>query len=82
MLENAIRESLLNGLAEQYEEDPGQFMELPKQTLASAMAREIVANLRNEGFVEEEVRGVIRFTERGYKNYKKTASATALAFNN
>ena len=82
MLENAIRESLLSGLAEQYEEDPGQFVELPKQTLASAMAREIVANLRNEGYVEEEVRGVIRFTERGYKIYKKQASGAAIAYKN
>jgi len=82
MLENAIRESLLSGLAERYEEDPGQFLELPKQTLASAMAREIVATLRNEGYVEEEVRGVIRFTERGYKIYKKMASPTAFAYKN
>jgi hypothetical protein len=81
MLENAIRESLLSGLAERYEEDPGQFLELPKQTLASAMAREIVATLRNEGYVEE-VRGVIRFTERGYKIYKKMASPTAFAYKN
>ena len=82
MLENAIRESLLCGLAEQYEEDPAQFVELPKQTLASAMAREIVANLRNEGYVEEEVRGVIRFTERGYKIYKKTVKLPAFAYKN
>jgi hypothetical protein len=71
MLETAIRDSLLLGLANSYEENPDRFLQLPQQTLASALAREIVANLRNEGYIEEEVRGVIRFTTRGYKTYKK-----------
>jgi Mn-dependent DtxR family transcriptional regulator len=38
------------------------------------MARQAVAELRNEGYVEEEVRGVIRLTERGYRAYKKKSS--------
>jgi Mn-dependent DtxR family transcriptional regulator len=31
----------------------------------------MVAELRNEGYVEEEVRGVVRLTPRGYQLYKK-----------
>ncbi len=31
---------------------------------------EVVAELRNEGYVEEQVRGVIRLTPRGYRAYK------------
>jgi hypothetical protein len=70
MLENAVRDSLLLTLAEYYENNPGNFCRIPKPDLASALLRETVAELRNEGYVEEEVRGVIRFTERGYKAYR------------
>jgi hypothetical protein len=67
-----IREGLLVDLAEHYEEDPGHFVTLPRQTLDSSLAREVVAELRNEGYVEEQIRGVIRLTPRGYKLYKAT----------
>jgi hypothetical protein len=53
-----------------YEEDPHQFVTLSRQTLDSSSTRAAVAELRNEGFVEEQVRGVIRLTARGYKQYK------------
>jgi len=55
-----------------YEEDPGQFVTLSKQTLDSSLARLAIAELRNEGFLDEEVRGVIRLTARGYKQCKTT----------
>jgi len=45
-------------------------LSLSKETVDSALAREIVAELRNEGYVEEEIRGVIRLTPRGYRAYK------------
>ena len=67
MLENALSSDLLYKLARRYEEDPDEFVHLPQPTVASSLARQTLAELRNEGYVEEEVRGVIRLTERGYK---------------
>jgi hypothetical protein len=31
----------------------------------------VIADLRNEGYVEEQERGVIRFTRRGYKAHRE-----------
>lgn len=73
MLETALCEGLIVDLAERYEENPGQFVQLPQPTIDSAAARQMVAELRNEGYVEEEVRGVVRLTQRGYQLYKKRA---------
>ena len=64
------REGLLVTLAGRYEEDPAQFVTLSKQTVDSSRSREAVAELRNEGYVEEQVRGVIRLTPRGYRAYR------------
>jgi len=47
---------------------------LSKQSVDSALAREIVAELRNEGHVEEEVRGTIRLTPRGYRAFQNDPS--------
>ncbi|MGB2603626.1 MAG: hypothetical protein WBC78_08525, partial [Candidatus Sulfotelmatobacter sp.] len=55
-----------------YEADPRQFVTLSRQTLDSSLARLAIAELRNEGFLDEEVRGVIRLTARGYKQCKTT----------
>jgi len=65
-----IRDGLLVTLARWYEDDQDRFVTLSKQTLDSSLAREVVAELRNEGYVEEQVRGVVRLTPRGYKLYK------------
>ncbi len=70
MNQEKIREGLLVSLAASYEQDPNRYVQLSRQTLDSALAREVVAELRNEGSVEEQVRGVIRLTTRGYKAYK------------
>ena len=70
MRRELIRDGLLAALARRYQEDPSQFLTLSKQTVDSALAREVVAELRNEGHVEEEVRGVIRLTPRGYRAYQ------------
>ena len=61
---------ILMTLAHSYEEDPGQFVTLSKPALDSSSTRIAVAELRNEGYVEECVRGVVRLTARGYKAYK------------
>jgi len=65
-----IPNELLMTLAKCYEEDPSRFVTLPKQTLDSSLARLAVAELRNEGYVEEQIRGVVRLTARGYQVYK------------
>jgi predicted transcriptional regulator len=70
MQRDLIREGLLVALAQHYREDPSQFLTLSKGTVDSAVAREILAELRNEGHVEEEMRGVIRLTQRGYMAFK------------
>ena len=67
-----IQDGLLVTLVFRYEEDPHQFVILSRQTLDSSSARMAVAELRNEGLVEEQLRGVIRLTARGYKKYKTT----------
>ena len=76
MLENALCSDLLTRLAQRYEEDPGQFVHLPQPTVASSVARQTVAELRNEGYVEEEIRGVIRLTARGYQAYRRKSYGT------
>ncbi len=67
---DAVRKGLLLALAEHYERDPREFWQISSNDLASAFIREMVAELRNEGYLEEEVRGVIRFTSRGYRAYR------------
>jgi hypothetical protein len=78
MLETMLCEGLIVDLAERYEENPRQFVQLPQPTIDSSAARQMVAELRNEGYVEEEVRGVVRLTPRGYQLYKKKV-ATAFS---
>lgn len=65
-----IHDGLLVTLVRCYEEDPRRFVTLSRQTLDSSSARVAVAELRNEGFLQEQVRGVIRLTIRGYQKYK------------
>jgi Mn-dependent DtxR family transcriptional regulator len=36
----------------------------------SSLARAVVAELRNEGLVKEQARGIVRLTLRGYQLYK------------
>jgi hypothetical protein len=68
--EKIIRDGLLLSLAERYESDRSQFVTLARQTMDSSFARVVVAELRNEGHVQEEMRGVIRLTPRGYQSYR------------
>jgi len=56
-----LPDQLVNG------ENPTSFLTLSREVIDSALSREIVAELRNEGHVEEEVRGTIRLTPRGYR---------------
>ncbi len=65
-----VRDALRFKLAQRYREDPTYVLSLSRQSLDSSLAREIVAELRNEGHVEEEVRGTIRLTPRGYRTFQ------------
>jgi len=70
MSEQEIRNELLLMLAFRYEQQRDQYLTLSKQTIDCSSARLAVAELRNEGKVEEQVRGVIRLTALGYRKYK------------
>ena len=70
MKRDLIRDGLRFKLAQRYQEDPRHFLSLSKQAVDSALAREIVAELRNAGHVEEDVRGTIRLTPRGYRAFQ------------
>ncbi len=67
----SIRDGLLAALTERYEADPAHFVSLPRQIVDSSSARAVIADLRNEGYVEEQERGVIRFTRRGYESLRE-----------
>jgi Mn-dependent DtxR family transcriptional regulator len=74
-----IRDGLLIALVLRYEQDHHQFLTLSKQTVDSSSARLAIAELRNQGWVEEQVRGVIRLTELGYEKYKNAPLPYAYA---
>ena len=75
MSETATRENLLLVLADYYEQDPRKFFQLSEKSLSSAFVRQMVAELRNDGYVEEEVRGVIKLTAKGYKTFRNGRGA-------
>ena len=70
MQRDLVRDGIRFKLAERYRENPAGFLSLSKEAIDSALGREIVAELRNEGHVEEEVRGTIRLTPRGYRAFQ------------
>ena len=70
MQRDLVLDGLRFKLAEQYRENPAGFLSLSREVIDSAVSREIVAELRNEGHVEEEVRGTIRLTPRGYRAFQ------------
>ena len=72
----SIREGLLAALTERFEADPAHFVSLPKQIVDCSSARAVIADLRNNGHVEEQERGVIRFTLRGYKLHRDRSRYT------
>jgi hypothetical protein len=70
MQRDLFRDGLRFKLAQRYREDPKNFVSLSKEAVDSSFAREIIAELRNEGQVEEAVRGTIRLTPRGYMAFQ------------
>ncbi|MGH9501227.1 MAG: hypothetical protein ACRD20_00080 [Terriglobales bacterium] len=73
----SIRDGLLAALTECYEADPAHFVSLPKQIVDLSSARAVIADLRNEGHVEEQKRGVIRFTIRGYMSRRDRGASAS-----
>lgn len=71
----SIRDGLLAALTECYEADTAHFVSLPKPIVDSSSARTVIADLRNEGYVEERERGVIRFTRRGYESLRERSDS-------
>ena len=78
MDEAGIRDGLVAMLTQCYEANPSRFLSLPRQIMDSSVARVAIADLRNDGLVEEQMRGVVRLTHVGYSLYKKRGR-TALA---
>jgi hypothetical protein len=61
-----IDNDIFVSLIQHYEHDPGEFVALPRKAVDSSVSRIAVAELRNEGYIEEQIRGVVRLTRRGY----------------
>jgi len=70
MLQETVGHGVLDALVHSYEEDPMRYVSLPKPMIDSSSARMALAELRNSGLVEEQIRGVVRLTPRGYKAWK------------
>jgi hypothetical protein len=79
MLEREIHRRLLIALILHYEEDRDQFVILPKATVDSSFVRLAISELRNQGLLEEHVRGVIRLTAFGYMKCQSTGLSLAHA---
>ena len=77
MPEKNVWDGLLSALVLRYEQDRHEFVILSKQIVDSSQARLAIAELRNQGLVEEQVRGVIRLTARGYKRYRNAVLSYA-----
>jgi hypothetical protein len=65
-----IENQLMVTLAEGFEKDPRGYVTLSKETVDSSEARFIVADMRNQGYIDERVRGVVRLTLRGYEFFR------------
>jgi hypothetical protein len=68
-LSEVIRMRLVIALLEHSKREPNEFIELGKHAVDSSLVREIVADLRIKGHVEEQMRGVIRLTPLGVDVY-------------
>jgi hypothetical protein len=70
MQTESVQAEFLTALTVQYELDPTQFVIIPKSMLDCSSARVVIAELRNAGEIEEQIRGVVRLTARGYKLHR------------
>ena len=65
--EELIRDGLLLALSQRYRDNPSLFLTLSRQSMDSALMRGVVEDLRNEGQIEEQMRGVLRLTPHGWQ---------------
>jgi hypothetical protein len=65
-----VRHDLLTELARHYERDSMAFVALPAHLVDSALVRQVLAELRSEGSIEEKMRGTIRLTAQGHKAFR------------
>jgi Mn-dependent DtxR family transcriptional regulator len=67
---STMENKLLITLAEGYEQNPSGYITLSKETVDSSEARVVIADMRNQGYVDEQYRGVVRLTLRGYELFR------------
>ena len=67
---STLENQLMVALAEGYEKDPRGYVTLSKETVDSSEARLIVSDMRNHGYLDEKMRGVVRMTLRGYEFFR------------
>ena len=71
--DDVVRHQILSTLVEGCKNHPGEYLTLDKNEVDSSLVRQVVADLRIEGYIEEETRGVIRLTELGFSVYSHEA---------
>jgi predicted transcriptional regulator len=77
-LSEVIRMRLVVALLEHSKREPNQYVFLQKHAVDSSLVRQIVADLRIQGHVEEQTRGVIRLTQLGFQVYNASQSISAM----
>jgi hypothetical protein len=77
MHQQTIDNDIFVALIQHYEHDPGEYVELPRRAVDSSASRIAVAELRNEGYIDEQVRGVVRLTRRGYLVFRNQPNSAA-----
>ncbi len=63
---HSVRVEILSTLSRQFEQDSRQFVVIPQPMMQMCATRAALAELRNDGFIEEQVRGVVRLRPHGY----------------
>jgi hypothetical protein len=71
-MSEVIRMRLVVALLEHSKREPNEFVELRKYAVDSSWVRQAIADLRIEGHVEEQMRGVIRLTPLGFEVYSSS----------
>ncbi len=67
----SVRIELLLTLSKQFEQDARQFVAIPQAMMQICATRAALAELRNDGYIEEQVRGVVRLRPQGYMMFHK-----------
>lgn len=68
---HSVRAEILCTLSKQFEQDARQFVSIPQPMMQMCATRAALAELRNDGYIEEQVRGVVRLRPQGYMMFHK-----------